>query len=52
MGLAHTLPQAHAHALDGRWWLGVASASVIGVWLPGKFFEAMPSGAVSTQIGM
>ena len=35
---------------NGRWWLGVASASVIGVWLPGKFFEAMPSGAVSTQI--
>ena len=33
-----------------RWWLGVALASLVGVWLPGKFFEPLPSGTVSAQV--
>ena len=34
-----------------RWWLGVVLASLIGVWLPGKFFQSVPSGTVSAQVG-
>jgi len=33
-----------------RWWAGVVLAAVVGVWLPGKFFAAMPAGTVSAQI--
>ena len=33
-----------------RWWLGVALASVVGVWLPGNFFVALPSGTVIAQV--
>jgi hypothetical protein len=35
---------------NGRWWLGVALAALLGVWLPGKFFQAMPSGTVTAQV--
>jgi hypothetical protein len=33
-----------------RWWLGVALASLVGVWLPGKFFAPLPTGTVSAQV--
>jgi hypothetical protein len=33
-----------------RWWLAIVLASVVGVWLPGKLFDAMPSGTVSAQV--
>jgi hypothetical protein len=33
-----------------RWWLGVVLASLIGVWLPSKFFEKLPAGSVSAQV--
>ena len=33
-----------------QWWLAVALASLVGVWLPGKLFEALPSGSVSAQV--
>jgi hypothetical protein len=33
-----------------RWWLGVVLASVLGVWLPGEFFDKAPSGTVSGQV--
>ena len=32
-----------------RWWLGVALASLLGVWLPSHFFTAPPKGTVSAQ---
>jgi hypothetical protein len=33
-----------------RWWLGVVLASLIGVYLPGRFFNPLPSGTVSAQV--
>jgi hypothetical protein len=33
-----------------RWWLGVLLAATVGVWLPGRLFEALPSGTVSAQV--
>jgi hypothetical protein len=33
-----------------RWWLGVALASLAGVWLPGHFFDKVPAGSVSAQV--
>lgn len=33
-----------------RWWLGVALASLVGVDLPGQFFNGTPKGTVSAQI--
>jgi len=35
---------------SGRWWLGVVLAAIVGVWLPGKFFDKAPSGTVSGQV--
>jgi hypothetical protein len=36
--------------LNWRWWLGVVFASLIGVWLPGHFFDKPPAGTVSAQV--
>jgi hypothetical protein len=33
-----------------RWWLAVALAAVLGVWLPGHFFAAPPHGTPSAQV--
>jgi hypothetical protein len=33
-----------------RWWLGAVVASLVGVWLPGKLFDALPSGTVPAQV--
>jgi hypothetical protein len=33
-----------------RWWFGVVSASLVGVWLPGHFFDKPPAGTVSAQV--
>jgi len=33
-----------------RWWLGVVFASLVGVWIPGHFFNRTPKGTVSAQI--
>jgi hypothetical protein len=33
-----------------RWWLGVIVTSIAGVWLPGHFFDKLPSGTVSAQV--
>jgi hypothetical protein len=33
-----------------RWWLGVALASLVGVDMPGQFFNAAPKGTVSAQV--
>ena len=33
-----------------RWWLAVVLAGLVGVWLPGRFFEGTPSGTVSAQV--
>ena len=33
-----------------RWWLGVILAAIAGVWLPGHFFDKLPSGTVSAQV--
>jgi hypothetical protein len=33
-----------------RWWLAVATAALVAVWLPSKFFSAPPSGTVSGQV--
>ncbi len=33
-----------------RWWTGVVLAALVGVWLPGTFFAATPSGTVSAQV--
>jgi hypothetical protein len=33
-----------------RWWLGVAVATALGLWLPGKFFAGVPHGTVSAQV--
>ena len=33
-----------------RFWLGVALLALVGVWLPAKFFEGMPSGTVTAQV--
>jgi len=33
-----------------RWWLGVVLASLVGVWLPGHFFDKPPKGTVSAQV--
>jgi hypothetical protein len=33
-----------------QWWLGVVVASLVGVWLPGRFFAGPPHGTVSTQV--
>jgi hypothetical protein len=33
-----------------RWWLGVLVAAIVGVWLPGQFFNKPPSGTVSSQV--
>jgi hypothetical protein len=32
-----------------RWWLGVVFAALLGVWLPGHFFNALPKGSVIAQ---
>jgi hypothetical protein len=32
-----------------RWWLGVALAALVAVWLPGRFFTAAPHGSVLAQ---
>jgi hypothetical protein len=34
-----------------RWWLAVAVAAVVAVWLPGRFFTAPPHGTVLAQEG-
>ena len=34
---------------DWRWWLGVAIAALVAVWLPGRFFVATPHGTVLAQ---
>jgi hypothetical protein len=34
-----------------RWWLGVALAALVAVWLPGHFFTAAPHGTVLAQEG-
>jgi len=33
-----------------RWWVGVAVAAFVGVWLPAQFFEKPPHGTVSAQV--
>jgi len=33
-----------------RWWVGVALASVFGVWIPDHFFDGLPKGTVSAQV--
>src|SRR5208337_1463026 len=33
-----------------RWWPAVVLASLVAVWLPGRFFAGMPSGTVSAQV--
>jgi len=33
-----------------RWWPAVALASLLAVWLPGRFFAGQPHGSVSAQI--
>ena len=33
-----------------RWWLGVAVASIVAVWLPAHFYAKPPSGTVSAQV--
>jgi hypothetical protein len=33
-----------------RWWLAVALAAFLAVWLPGRFFVGVPDGGVSAQI--
>jgi hypothetical protein len=35
---------------NGRWWLGVVFASLIGAWLPSHFFDKPPAGTVSAQV--
>jgi hypothetical protein len=35
---------------DWRWWVGVAVAAFVGVWLPAQFFEKPPHGTVSAQV--
>jgi hypothetical protein len=32
-----------------RWWLGVAVAAFLGVWLPAHLFNALPKGSVAAQ---
>jgi hypothetical protein len=32
------------------WWLAVVLASLVAVWLPGKFFAGIPHGTVSAQV--
>ena len=32
-----------------RWWVGVVVATLLGVWLPSHFFNAMPKGSVAAQ---
>lgn len=33
-----------------RWWLGVAVAALVGVWVPGLLFAKLPSGSVTAQV--
>lgn len=33
-----------------RWWLAVVAASLLAVWLPGRFFAITPRGTVSAQV--
>jgi hypothetical protein len=33
-----------------RWWLGVVLAAIVGVWVPGRFFDKAPAGTVSAQV--
>jgi hypothetical protein len=33
-----------------RWWGGVVLAALVGVWLPGQFFNKTPAGTVSAQV--
>jgi hypothetical protein len=35
---------------NGRWWLGVVLAALVGVWLSSQFFNAVPEGTVSAQV--
>jgi len=32
-----------------RWWLGVVVLVLIGIWLPGQFFNGTPKGSVAAQ---
>ncbi|MGD0801138.1 MAG: hypothetical protein ABR906_07480 [Terracidiphilus sp.] len=34
-----------------RWWLAVTLAALVAVWLPGRFFAAVPHGSVLAQEG-
>jgi len=35
--------------LSWRWWVGVLAAALVGVWLPGQFFNGTPKGSVTAQ---
>jgi hypothetical protein len=35
--------------LSWRWWVGVLAVALVGVWLPGQFFNGTPKGSVTAQ---
>jgi hypothetical protein len=36
--------------LNGRWWIGAATAALVGVWVPSHFFNGEPHGSVTHQV--